>query len=130
MSTTDAIAVRVLQILREKGWTAKSGRPDFVAKEFATAVGIKVASAWCSRTGSGAHWIQGEYRSEGRNVLESRLISVEPGADDAAVISAAVRFHEEANATVMETYAARLLSRRQHSGQGEEDEPRYERPAG
>lgn len=124
----DIATTRVLQVLRERGWTAKTERPDFVVKEFTTAVGIKAASAWCTRDSTqGSHWISGNYISEGDNALANCIGFIPKDADDEAIVAATLDFDAKACKAVRQTYAMKLMWLMQEGGAAD-SEQLLERP--
>lgn len=102
----------VTDCLIQHGWTEwKSlGESAIATKQFQTAVGMKEAVAHLSMWNdeSDSYTLSGDYQSEGRNVLESHSVLIPKTADAAEVRQWAVKFALEADATVADTYAARL----------------------
>lgn len=102
---------RVRAALVARGWTA-SPWTAVAYRDYETAVGPKRAHAYVvdySLT-TGRMVLQGEYWSEGRNVLEPILRLIAVPADDAALDAEVVRFLDEADAHIRASYAVRLLA--------------------
>ena len=91
------------------GWQAHDGTA-IAQKTFATATAPKVAHVYLSACPSGAFTIQGDYQSEGRNVLESALVLLPAGASIETATAAAQKFAADCDARVSKTYAVRLLA--------------------
>ena len=97
-------------LLVAQGWTILSpdGHTAIAYKHFATAVGEKVAHVYLT-AGDGNRTLQGDYRSEGRNILEPRgqLIPLTASADQ--VKSLVVAFLTDIDNAIAESYAVKLM---------------------
>ena len=100
----------VLSLLTTRGWVPEAGTA-IASKTYATAVGPKQAHAYLADFGpSSAHLcLTGDYRSEGRNILESRGQLLPKVAAPLEVEALACKFADAVDASVGESYAARLL---------------------
>lgn len=107
-----SVAREVKDSLIACGWTEwKSlGESAIAIKQFQTAVGMKEAVAQLSTWNkeSDSFTLSGTYQSEGRNVLESRSVLIPKTANSSEVGQWAVQFALDVDATVADTYAARL----------------------
>lgn len=94
--------------LQALGWTAIDSTA-LAFKEFATAVGTKTAHVYLAEwKGEANAVLEGDYQSEGRNILEpwSRLV---PKDADADIVRALVtQFVQHIERTVLQSYAAAL----------------------
>lgn len=97
----------VQALLVSAGWQVE--QPSAIAsKTFDTAVGPKTAFAYLSESREST-LLTGDYVSEGRNVLAACFALMPPTADDIQVQAHVARFAREAEAAVLDSYAARLL---------------------
>ena len=53
--------------------------------------------------------LQGDYQSEGRNVLEAHCVYPQKGCDDNALAGMVKRFSDKAVAVIGQTYAMKLM---------------------
>lgn len=103
------ISGMVAQLVAE-GWKAEDGTA-IASKTYATAVGPKQAHAYVQDFGPTSENVvlAGDYQSEGRNILEPHGVLV-PRSAEGGVLSALVqKFVRDADDTVADSYAARLL---------------------
>ncbi|KWU19032.1 hypothetical protein [Burkholderia cenocepacia] len=94
----------------QQGWTLSDGAAIAI-KLYPTAVGPKQAAAYLADFGAESEHIliQGDYISEGNNVLAASSVFVHKKADAATIHARVDEFIVQANAVVADTYAARLL---------------------
>jgi hypothetical protein len=103
----DSLPSFVQQILAENGWTCVYDSA-IALKSFETAVGPKEAHAYLSAGDGFNYTISGDYLSEGRNALggNSVLIPVKVRSEQLRYLVR--QFSLKADATVSQTYAAKL----------------------
>ena len=101
----------VVEALAAAGWVANPGGTALALKQYETAVGIKEAQAYLGNLPSSVDnaSLDGQYWSEGRNVLESAVVLIPKNADGEQVRSLATQFADQADTAVLQSYAARLL---------------------
>lgn len=101
----------VVEALAAAGWVANPGGSALALKQYETAVGIKEAQACLGNLTSSVDnaSLDGQYWSEGRNVLESAVVLIPKNADGEQVRSLARQFADQADTAVLQSYAARLL---------------------
>lgn len=90
--------------LRRHGWEPCAGTA-IATKEFQTAVGLRLAHIYLADYGN-SYVLQGDYFSEGRNVLESLNTIFAAASSEAQVRSLAIEFARQVERTVGQ--AARL----------------------
>ena len=101
---------RVLQVLATLGWEPADRIVDTASKYFDTAVGEKAAVAYVRVNDKDKICLlTGEYQSEGRNALSTTFSFIPVDADEAAIEQAVVKWAEEPDEPVGETYAMRLM---------------------
>lgn len=96
--------------LAELGWDSLgNSRTAIAMKEFQTAVGPKVAHIYLTRGDGVQRSLQGDYQSEGRNILEAwgRLVPVDAEPD--RVRQEVDQFVKDIERQIGQSYAARLL---------------------
>lgn len=101
----------VLQGLRAFGWSASNGAA-VATKSYPTIVGPKEAQVYLQDFGPNSkdYHLAGMYWSEGRNCLEPHPVAIPKTALQTDVVRLVAQFAQEADAVVLQTYAARLLS--------------------
>jgi putative DNA primase/helicase len=97
----------VAETLLECGWLA-SNSSAIGFKSFDTVVGVKQAQAYLSKGDGFNRTLNGEYQSEGRNVLSSKGVLIPVNADADTVRRLACQFARQADLAVAESYAASL----------------------
>lgn len=104
------LRTRVRRLLQTHGW-ALLDSTAVACRDFRTAVGIKRAFVYLADFGPGSAnvMLQGDYRSEGRNILESRSVLIPKDASPRAVRELVAQFATSAYRGVRDSYAARLL---------------------
>jgi hypothetical protein len=135
-NTDQALRAAIVAHLVAAGWTALERSTAIAIKTYDTAVGPKDAHVYLADFGPGEtnYVLQGEYYSEGSNVLSARGILIPKDADPAAVKTLTERFAASAEHAVLDSYAARLLHQfgyragQVHQGE-EEGEGEVETPA-
>ena len=110
-NTDQALRAAIVAHLVAAGWTALERSTAIAIKTYDTAVGPKDAHVYLADFGPGEtnYVLQGEYYSEGSNVLSARGILIPKDADPAAVTTLTERFAASAEHAVLDSYAARLL---------------------
>jgi len=111
--------------LAAAGWTALGGGTAIANKMCETAVGLKEAQVYLADHGptSENYVLQGQYYSEGRNVLGGSAILIPKAGEEATVTQLTQKFAAGAEKEVLQSYAARLLRLRDVAAdQGEEVE--------
>lgn len=108
----DTLKQTLAQCLANLGWSTDTGTA-VASKYYATAVGDKQALAYLQDFDreSTNLLLTGSYWSEGRNALEATMVSIPRDANAEQAKAVAEQFARLADATVAETYAARLLAR-------------------
>lgn len=106
--------MKFAELLRERGWTPVPEKEQgylcaVASKDFETYVGTKTALAFFNPSTESLGSIKGDYQSEGRNALSTLWLSVGADATDEALASLADGFVLEAESTIAETYAMRLM---------------------
>ncbi|MFJ1470147.1 ADP-ribosyltransferase-containing protein [Massilia orientalis] len=125
--TDQALRAAIVAQLVAAGWAAIERSTAIALKTYDTAVGRKDAHAYLADFGPSEtnYVLQGEYYSEGSNVLSARGILIPKDADLAAAKTLTERFATGAEAAVLDSYAARLLHkfgyRAGQAHQGEEE---------
>lgn len=96
--------------LAAAGWTPIQGRTAIANKTYPTAVGPKEAQVYLAVFGAEDpnYVLQGQYYSEGRNVLAGDSVLIPKAADGEQVRRLTDQFAAAAEATVLDSYAARL----------------------
>lgn len=125
-----ALRSTIVAQLAAAGWTLLEGGTAIANKMYETAVGLKEAQVHLADYGptSENYVLQGQYYSEGRNVLGGSGILIPKAADEATVIQLTQKFAAGAEKEVLQSYAARLLRSREaradqdDQGDGEEGE--------
>jgi len=123
-----ALRAAIVAQLVAAGWTAIERSTAIAIKTYDTAVGPKDAHVYLADFGSSEtnYVLQGEYYSEGSNVLSARGILIPKDAEPAAARTLTERFAAGAEQAVLDSYAARLLHRWGYrvgqAHQGEEEE--------
>lgn len=120
-----ALRSTIVAQLAAAGWTPLEGGTAIANKIYETAVGLKEAQVYLADYGptSENYVLEGQYYSEGRNILGGSGILIPKAADEAKVIQLAQKFAAGAEKEVLQSYAARLLrSREVHADQGDEEE--------
>lgn len=104
------LETRIRRLLLTQGWAMLQGTA-VACRDFRTAVGIKRAFVYISDYGPGcAHFcLQGDYRSEGRNVLESCGVLIPKEAARSALPPFVRQFTASAHKAIKDSYAVRLL---------------------
>lgn len=134
--TDQTLRAAIVAQLVEAGWTAIERSTAIAIKTYDTAVGPKDAHVYLADFGPSEtnYVLQGEYYSEGSDVLSARGILVPKDADLATANTLTERFATDAEAAVLDSYAARLLHKfgyragQTHQGE-EEGEGEGEAPA-
>ena len=98
------------------GWLAASPKEQHLTtilatKDFDTAVGPKTAYLYLTPAGAGCYKLQGEYLSEGRNILATLESTCLESSSDDALQSALLTVLNQAEKMVDHSYARRLLLR-------------------
>jgi hypothetical protein len=101
--------VAIERLAVQHGWKTDSLLDTVVTKQYPTAVGLKQASARIVE-GNAQYWLHGEYQSEGRNALSTCMACIRTSFSVSEVQVAVDAFVRDVNATIAETYAARLLA--------------------
>jgi hypothetical protein len=106
-----ALRSTIVAQLAAAGWTALEGGTAIANKMYETAVGLKEAQAYLADYGptSENYVLQGQYYSEGRNVLGGSGILIPKAGDEATVTQLTQKFAAGAEKEVLQSYAARLL---------------------
>ncbi|MNR71865.1 hypothetical protein D3C71_25440 [compost metagenome] len=101
---------QVVARLASHGWTPIEGGTAIARKTFDTAVGPKEALVYLtnSRDDDPNRTLQGDYQSEGRNVLEPHGVLLPKAAEPVMVDALVDKFVAGAERAVGESYAARL----------------------
>lgn len=110
--THDEISTTIQQRLCAKGWTQSDAA--IATKDYETAAGGRTAIAFLS-PGDGINYVlQGDYQSEGHNILEPRgqLIPVDVKPD--ALEKIIETFILDTGKAIEDSYAVRLLRQRQN----------------
>lgn len=109
--TDQALRAAIVAQLVASGWTALERTTAIAIRAYDTAVGRKDAHVYLAGFGPTEpnYVLQGEYYSQGSNVLSARGILIPKDADLAAAKTLTERFAAGAEQAVMESYAARLL---------------------
>jgi hypothetical protein len=99
----------VMARLEERGWTSLRA-PAVGRIHYRTAVGEKVALAYLAEFGPAETnvMLQGDYQSEGSNVLEPHCVLIPKTANQAQVNELVDRFDTLADAAVNASYARKL----------------------
>lgn len=105
----DLISSIVAHLVRF-GWTPLSGTA-IAQKTYDTAVGPKTAFVYLSRSAEDDpnRTLQGDYWSEGRNILEPQCVLLPKSADAPELQRLVEKFAAQADKTVSGSYAARLI---------------------
>ena len=125
--TDQALRAAIVAQLVAAGWTALERSTAIAIKTYDTAVGQKDAHVYIADFGPGErnYVLQGEYYSEGSNVLSANGVLIPKDADLATAAALTERFAAGAERDVLASYAARLHLRwggQVGGGAGEEDE--------
>jgi len=108
----DLLKARLAEALKKHGWVANTGPGIAIAtKSFATAVGEKQAVAYLNPSSEGVGRLDGNYVSEGNNVLSAMRAGWTPIQGDASneeLTQKAADYDAEVLAIVGGTYAMRL----------------------
>lgn len=123
--TDKALRSTILAQLAAAGWTPLEGGTAIANKMYETAVGLKEAQVYLADYGptSENYVLQGQYYSEGRNVLGGSGILIPKTGDEATVTQLTQKFAAGAEKEVLQSYAARLLRLRDvPDDQGGEEE--------
>jgi hypothetical protein len=101
---------RIQALLATHGWTALDSTA-IASRDYRTAVGIKTAHVYLADFGASSPnaMLQGDYLSEGRNVLGGINGLIRKDVDDADLARLVQAFAASAHAAVEASYAARLL---------------------
>ena len=107
-----SFSLLVTHALTRLGWTARNGTA-LASKTFDTAVGQKEAHAYLADYGPSTenYLLQGDYQSEGRNVLESHGVLLSKNASDHVLAQVVMQFAKNCDSAVAQSYAARLHAR-------------------
>jgi hypothetical protein len=107
---SDLLRRRIQEHLISHDWSCDT-YVALASRFYPTAVGLKRADAYLCDFGSNAPsaLLQGDYRSEGRNVLESHFVCIPKAVDEATLSALVAQFVAAADAAVHASYAARLL---------------------
>lgn len=122
-----ALRSTIVAQLAAAGWTPLEGGAAIANKMYETAVGLKEAQAYLADCGSTSenYVLQGQYYSEGRNVLGGSGILIPKAGDEPTVTQLTQKFAAGAEKEVLQSYAARLLRLRGvrdiQGGEEEED---------
>jgi len=111
--TDQALRAAIVAQLVAAGWTALERSTAIAIKTYDTAVGPKDAHVYLADFGSSEtnYVLQGEYYSEGSNVLSARGILIPKNAEPAAVKTLTERFAVGAEQEILDSYAKRLYHR-------------------
>ena len=106
-----ALRSTIVAQLAADGWTALEGGTAIANKMYETAVGLKEAQVYLADYGptSENYVLQGQYYSEGRNVLGGSGVLIPKAGDEATVTQLTQKFAAGAEKQVLQSYAARLL---------------------
>lgn len=100
---------KILAAMEPFGWGRTDGGAAIACMDVETEVGEKtahvLAASWRDST---ALTLQGEYLSEGRNVLEANWCSIEPTDSDATIAQKVGAWCEKAQQSIDQSYARRL----------------------
>jgi hypothetical protein len=109
--TREAVCAVIVPALVAHGWTAIDGGTAVARKVYPTAVGPKEALAFVTRSADGDpnRTLSGQYWSEGNNVIRSVLLP--KSATEEALRALGAEFASQADQSVGQSYAARLLGR-------------------
>lgn len=100
----------IVDQLAKHGWRALQGGTAIASKDYETAVGIKTALVYfnCSKSEDEPNAsLMGDYWSQGNNVLACGTL-IPKTAGDEEIRKLADQFAEQAEAAILESYAARL----------------------
>ena len=105
------MGVTIKELLVETSWTILSSdvHTAIAYKSFKTAVGEKVAHVYLTRGDEYNRTLQGDYRSEGRNILEPRCQLIPFTANAAEVKTLVFAFISSIEAAIAESYAVKLM---------------------
>jgi hypothetical protein len=105
----DAIEAALKEALFKLGWAPARGSA-LAIKGYPTAVGIKQAVVYLQLAAADhAYMLQGDYFSEGRNILESEFMMIPRNTLPHALTDLASVFASRTDHVISESYAARLL---------------------
>lgn len=106
-----ALRSTIVAQLAAAGWIPLEGGTAIANKMYETAVGLKEAQVYLAAYGSTSenYVLQGQYYSEGRNVLGGSGILIPKAGDEATVTQLTQKFAVGAEKEVLQSYAARLL---------------------
>lgn len=106
-----ALRSTIVAQLAAAGWTPLEGGTAIANKMYETAVGLKEAQVYLADYGptSENYVLQGQYYSEGRNVLGGSGILIPKAGDEGTVTQLTQKFAAGAEKEVLQSYAARLL---------------------
>jgi len=128
-----ALRSTIVAQLAAAGWTPLEGGTAIANKMYETAVGLKEAQAYLADYGptTESYVLQGQYYSEGRNILGGSGILIPKAGDEAAVTQLTQKFAAGAEKEVFQSYAARLLRLRDvpDDQAGEEEEAESQSPS-
>lgn len=120
-----ALRSTIVAQLAAAGWTPLEGGTAIANKMYETAVGLKEAQVYLADYGPSSenYVLQGQYYSEGRNVLGGSGILIPKAGDEGTVTQLTQKFAAGAENEVLQSYAARLLRLRDvPDDQGGEEE--------
>ncbi len=105
---TDELKVQVTALLAAAGWKPEPGTA-IASKFYDTYVGPRQAQVYLSRGDEYNRTLSGQYYSEGRDATAACLKLIPHTATPEQVAHIVSRFMADMDATVAQTYAARLL---------------------
>lgn len=113
IETDQALRAAIAAQLAAAGWVLLKQTTAIAMKTYPTAVGPKDAHAYLADFGPSErnYVLQGEYYSEGSNVLSAHGLLIPKDADLATASTLTERFAAGAEKAVLESYAARLYLR-------------------
>jgi hypothetical protein len=123
--TAQALRAAIVATLAGAGWVYLEKGTAIASKTYPTAVGPKESLAYLADFGPSetSYLLQGQYHSEGWNVLGARTVSIPKNGDPATVMRLVETFAAGAEEAVMQSYAARLYrlpdAPTDETGQGE-----------
>jgi hypothetical protein len=123
-ATIQELRADIVAQLAAAGWTPIEGGTAIANKIYPTAVGPKEAQVYLADFGAQEVnlVLQGQYYSEGRNILAADSVLIPKAADCELVRRLADQFAAAAEASVLDSYAARLFQRREACAAGTETE--------
>lgn len=113
-SRKENLKAQIVAELANYGWAPIEGGTAIAIKEFDTAVGPKDAHVYLAEFGADClnFMLQGDYWSEGRNILEPDFALVPKACSQEALLQLVADFAERVDEKVNSSYAARLLRMR------------------